>query len=73
MGNHKLDWKLIFEIIVVVFLGGIAYNSFETKLHASETYVTKELSNERWSNNKADHEKIDVKLDDILRELRRKK
>jgi hypothetical protein len=60
-------------------MAGIAYASFQTKADAkadmkyiSETYMTKELSQERWKNNDDAHKMLELKLDEILKELRRK-
>ena len=89
--SKRLSWSLIFQIATLLFLAGIAYASFQTKNDAAaetkaalefnvKTYMTRELSMERWSNNDVRLQSIekkigevDKKLDDILREVRRQK
>lgn len=65
-----------FWLTVLIFAIGItasvvsAAALFETQSHAAKTYMTKELSDERWKANDKGHEKFEQKLDDFLRELR---
>ena len=78
--TKRMSWSLIFQVATLIFLAGIAYASFQTKSQAkddmdyiSKTYMPRELSIEKWTTNDKDHAKIDAKLDEILKELRRRK
>jgi hypothetical protein len=78
--NKRISWSIVIQLATFLLMTGIAYASLQTKAEAkaelkfiAETYVTKELSNERWSNNAKDHDIIVKRLDDILKELRRSK
>lgn len=62
---------LIFSVTITASVVGAAA-TFETQSHAAKTYMTKELSEERWKNNNADHEKLIKKMDDFLEELRQR-
>jgi hypothetical protein len=77
--GKRISWGIIIQLATFLLMAGVAYASLQTKADAradlkfvAETYVTKELSNERWANNKGDHEVITKKLDDILKELRKR-
>jgi hypothetical protein len=76
------NWTVLIQLATMLFLAGIAYASFETKTHAAETaeqlrvfnaqtYMPRELSLEKWTNNDKKHDDIQRTLDAILIELRR--
>lgn len=85
--HYKLNWSIIqivIQILILVFMGGIAWNSFETsashdkdmkdeRVYNALTYMSKELSLEKWDQNNKKHDDIQKSLDTILLELKRKR